>query len=200
MADIYRNEPMENIPAGPREPRLLRRISWGAVWGGVMVALGAEALLTFFGLFIGFVAFNPAGGAVTGFTVWSWAWFWVTSFLALYAGGHTTVRLSGVESGTGGMNGLVTWGLTTIATVVFFAWTATGALGSVANILGSAIGSATSSASGNAAAIAVPRAASVFGSAAWSIALLFWIGLAIGAMAAWVGGKRGETVLPEARA
>lgn len=199
MAEIQHLENREeiyNVPDVNRE-RPARRISWGAVWGGVMVAIGAEALLTFFGVFIGFVAFNPVRGGGGGFTAWSWAWFWVTSFLALYAGGWAAARLmSADQPQSGSMHGLVTWGLTTLWTVGFILWAT---WGTVTNLIGAMQG-AVAALPGQAPGAMPAGAAAVIGGAVWKLALLVWIGVAIGAAAAWVGGKAGERLTTTTRA
>lgn len=189
---IENREEIYNVPGGPREIGPARRISWGAVWGGVMVAIGAEALLTFFGLFIGFVAFNPVTRGGGGFTAWSWAWFWVTSFLALYAGGWSAARLmSNDQPQSGSMHGLVTWGLTTLWTVGFILWATWGAVVNFMRVMQGAVTEAAVPRGVAPPALPVSVAAS-FGQAVWALALLVWIGLSIGAAASWIGGKKGE--------
>lgn len=93
-----------------------KRISWPAVFGGVLVALGLEVLFTAFGLFIGF-RIHSLGGIDT----WSTVWYLVTSFCSLFFGGMVAARLSNAYSGSGALHGLVTWGLSTVATFAFLA-------------------------------------------------------------------------------
>ncbi len=53
-------------------------------------------------------------------SLWSMVWYFVTAFCALFAGGWAAARLAPAgEKGDGVMHGLVTWGLTTTATLVF---------------------------------------------------------------------------------
>ncbi len=172
----YPGEPIE-----PRAPLALARINWGAVRGGAMVSMGVQALFVTFGLFIAFAAWNPATkGVGAGLTVWSCIWFWVTSIVSLFIGGYATGRMERVDPQTGGWNGLVTWGLTTIFTTVFLAWAATGALASV----------------GTASAAAATNAANPGGThTGWEVMLLLWIGILIGAVSAWSGGKKASRSL-----
>jgi len=66
--DVDRNEVVSVTErSGVGASELVKRISWGAVWAGAIVALAMEALFTAFGLFIGFgmydwKAANPWAG------------------------------------------------------------------------------------------------------------------------------------------
>lgn len=78
--------------------RPLRRISWGSIFAGVIVALVVQLLLSLLGLAIGLGSINPMtetdpfSGLGTGALVW-----WVASMLiALFAGGLAAGRLSGL--------------------------------------------------------------------------------------------------------
>jgi len=184
-----------NVPEDVRTvPR--RRISWGAVWGGFMVALGVGALLVFFGLFIDFAAFNPATGSHAGFVAWSWAWGWFTAFVSLYAGGWAAARLRSAEQPqSGSMHGLVTWGLTTLWTVGFLLWAAWSTISAAISSLGGLVATAAVPAG----APSVPAGTGpAIGSFGWQLAFLIWIAIGIAALGAWIGGKRGEHVAARA--
>lgn len=80
------------------QKRPLRRISWGAVFAGVVTALVVQLLLSLLGLAIGFGSIdpyeqqNPFEGLGTGALIW-----WVVSMLAaLFTGGLAAGRLSGI--------------------------------------------------------------------------------------------------------
>ncbi len=57
--DVIRNDPPA-VLARPGLTSIAERVSWGAVWAGVMAALGMEVLFTLFGLFIGSVCTTGA--------------------------------------------------------------------------------------------------------------------------------------------
>jgi hypothetical protein len=102
-------------------------VSWGAIWAGVMAALGMEALFSLFGLFIGFGMYsansaNPWGGVPT----WSLVWFLVTAGWSMFFGAWCAARLAGYPlRQVGVLHGIATWGLTsfvTMAIVVLVSW------------------------------------------------------------------------------
>lgn len=87
------------------------KVSWDAIWAGVMVTMGLEALFVSFGLFIGALF----GGSV----VWNVIWFLVTMAVSFYFGARTTARLSEAPNpDLARMNGLATWGLAIVGTLV----------------------------------------------------------------------------------
>jgi len=103
------------------------RLSWSAVWAGVMIALGMEILLTFFGLFIGFRMYdfraaNPWGGI----SVWTAIWYFVTVGWSMFFGAWCAARLSGNPVREAGkLHGITVWGLASIlsiAVVTLGAW------------------------------------------------------------------------------
>jgi hypothetical protein len=84
------------------------RVSWSAIWAGVMVTLGVQALFLSFEIFI--------DGALGGSTFWTIIWFLVTMGISFYAGARTAARLSGsADRETCIHHGLATWGLATLA-------------------------------------------------------------------------------------
>ena len=92
------------------EAELFHRVSWGAIFGGVLVALATELLFLTFGLFVGF---QMGGGA----RVWSVIWYFVTVFCSLFIGSWVAARLTGNPGrGNGMLHGLVVWGLTMFTT------------------------------------------------------------------------------------
>jgi hypothetical protein len=119
MADeIVRDDP---ALAPPRRAvtGILERISWGAVWAGVMVALGMEVLFTLFGFFIGFGMYNwRAANPWAGISAWTTVWFLVTAGWSMFFGAWCAARLSGNPlAGDGILHGITTWGLATAATI-----------------------------------------------------------------------------------
>lgn len=123
--------------------RPFRKISWGAIFAGVLVALVVQLLLSLLGLAIGFGNINPMtetdpfAGIGTPALVW-----WVVSMLiSLFAGGLTAGRLSGVYVGFDRMlHGFLTFSVFSIVT--FFLITT--AIGGVINGVGSVVGKSLS--------------------------------------------------------
>jgi hypothetical protein len=87
------------------------KVSWGAIWAGVMVTLGMEALFIAFGLFI--------DGLVGGSNPWSIVWYLVTMCISFYVGGRSAAQLSDIaDRDICILHGLATWGLATVATLL----------------------------------------------------------------------------------
>ncbi|MDX1951828.1 MAG: hypothetical protein SFY81_06565 [Verrucomicrobiota bacterium] len=108
----------------------LKRISWGAVFAGVVIAFVTILLLCLLGMAIGLGSIdpveeqNPFAGLATGAAVW-----WAFSLLsALFLGGWVAGRLAGVPRRfEAGLHGAITWSIVTILTV-YFATSAVGRL------------------------------------------------------------------------
>lgn len=143
----------------PRAPRFFTgaplRLSWGAVFGGVFVALGVWFLLLALGLAVGLSSVDPANpGSIRSASIGTGIWSVIASFFALFAGGVVAARTAGiVDRTTGIIHGAVLWGFTTIISVVVL-WNAmTAVLGTAVNVttgVVSTAGSAVTSAAGGA--------------------------------------------------
>jgi hypothetical protein len=98
------------------ESALFKRVSWGAIFGGVLVSLSVELVFLTFGLFIGFTF---TGGAAEDWTI---AWYLISVFCSLFIGSLVAARLSGNPTrGNGALHGFVVWGLTMFTTAVIAA-------------------------------------------------------------------------------
>ncbi len=121
------------------ENRTAKRISWGAVFAGVVVALVTQLLLSILGIGIGAGTINPLTeqNPVAGIGIGAGIWFVVSTLIALFAGGWVAGRLAGVPRKTdSSLHGVLTWGLTTLVTF-YLLTTAVGALISgAAGVLG----------------------------------------------------------------
>ena len=131
-----RDEVAEEIVAPPA-PALLKRVSWGAILAGTVIALGIYALFGLLGLALGLGAIDPMGkspfgGLGTGTIIW-----WIaTSVVALAVAGFVGARLAGIpRSVTGMWHGLAIWALVTILSL----WLATSAIGKVVNMASSVV-------------------------------------------------------------
>jgi hypothetical protein len=100
-------------------PNYTRRISWGAIIAGLIVALVTQILLTMLGVAIGASTVNPLQeqspleGLGTGAAIW-----WVaSSLISLFLGGSVAGRLAGVpRKGDGALHGIIMWGTATLIT------------------------------------------------------------------------------------
>jgi len=92
------------------------KLSWSAIFGGVVAALGIWALLYALGLALGLSAIdpnNPETAKPSG--IFTGIWSLVVPLIALFIGGAVAGRGAGlIHRGGGALHGLVMWGLTTL--------------------------------------------------------------------------------------
>ena len=97
---------------------MINRVSWGAIFAGVVVALVVQVLLTLLGVGIGAATLDPGTGdnpAASTFSIASGTWYAVSGILAAFAGGYIASRMSGkTVATTGALHGLTTWAVTTL--------------------------------------------------------------------------------------
>ncbi len=124
-------------------PAAARRVSWGAIFAGAVVALVVELALGTLGLAIAFGTINPATETQTfqGLGLGTGIWLVVTMMIALFAGGWTAGRLAGLPKRIDAvMHGVVAWGIVTL----FSTWMLTNVLGGVVSgavgLVGSTLG------------------------------------------------------------
>lgn len=111
---------------------LLRRIAWGAVFAGVLVALSAQLALTTLGAGIGLSLAEPttAGEPVRTMAFGAGLWWLITGLIALALGGWVAGRTAGfLGSADAGLHGLLVWCVTAVLGVIFVATTAAGLVG-----------------------------------------------------------------------
>ncbi|MDX5418416.1 MAG: hypothetical protein LPK14_03705 [Hymenobacteraceae bacterium] len=163
--DLHNDKDYEATPYVGARPAAgfsaLKRISWGAVFAGLAVALVIQLTLSLLGLGIGVGSIDPAeeqnpmAGLGTGTLIW-----WVVSMLiSLFVGGWVAGRLAGMPTAFDSiLHGILTWSLFTL--VSFYLLTT--AVGSVISGVGSIVGRTLSLAGQGVAAVA-PRAAEALG-------------------------------------
>src|SRR5687768_8764616 len=125
----------------PLEAPWHKRISWGAVFAGVVIAVAIMVVLNLLGLAIGLATIDPATGESPGgrtLSIGAGIWWIVSALIALYVGGWVASRLAGAfRNETGTMHGLLVWATSTLA-MLWMGTTAVGALvGGTFNALGS---------------------------------------------------------------
>ncbi len=121
-----------------------RRISWAAIFGGVILALALQLLLGMLGAGIGLGTVNTNAGSTpdaTTFGMGAALWWVISSVIALGFGSYVSAWLAGIEiKWDGVLHGLITWGITTLLTI----WLLTSAVGSIIGGGFSAVGSVAS--------------------------------------------------------
>ncbi|MBC5801340.1 MAG: hypothetical protein GIW94_15445 [Candidatus Eremiobacteraeota bacterium] len=140
----------------------IRRISWGAIFAGLFVALATQLLLSVLGVGIGastiHVGSNDSASA-TGLGIGSAIWFFLSILAALFVGGWVAGTVAGMPRRVEGLlHGVVVWSLTTLVTVYLLTTAIGGILGGATGLLGKALGAA-----GTGAAAAAPAVTSAVG-------------------------------------
>jgi hypothetical protein len=159
MSDVYQADTPRIRDAPPTSPILtaedvrtmmLTRISWGAVFAGVVVALATQLLLNLLGMGIGAATLNPGTGdgpSATSFSIGAGIWFALSSILAALAGGYAAGKLAGVQNeSTGSWHGLTTWALATLVVFYLLSSTLGGILGGAYRGMTNVVGGVTSAA------------------------------------------------------
>ena len=117
-----------------------RRISWAAIFGGVILVVTVQLLLSLLGAGIGLGMVNTNAGATPGagsFGIGAGVWWLVSSSIALGFGGYVAAWLAGIELRWDGiLHGLITWGIATLLTVYLLSSAIGGVVGGGASMLG----------------------------------------------------------------
>lgn len=86
------------------------RVSWGGVWGGVLVALGALLLLAALGVAVGISAVEPGESQASTFGTGAGIWAGVSLLAALFIGGMVATRIGAIfDRTTGFFEGVLVW-------------------------------------------------------------------------------------------
>lgn len=115
-----------------------RRVSWGAIIAGALVALVTLLLLNLLGIGIGLGAIDPMEGSegFSGLGTGAIIWWVVSNLIAIFTGAYVAGRMAGVPlSSTSTLHGILSWCLFTLASF----WMLTTALGSLVSGVGSVV-------------------------------------------------------------
>ncbi len=117
----------------------IKRISWGAIFAGVLVAIVTQLALTLLGIGIGLSTVdateeaNPVRGLGTGSAIW----YMVSSLIALFAGGWVAGRTARAPRTTDSViHGLVMWSLVTVFSFYLLTTTIGSIVGGVGRFVG----------------------------------------------------------------
>jgi hypothetical protein len=129
-----------HLPAGPLAAG--KRVSWGAVFAGAILALVIQLSLSLLGLGIGLGTIdptqeqNPMSGIGTGAVIW-WA---ISTLASLYLGATVAARLAGVPRRTDSLlHGLLTWSIVTLLTFYLLTTAVGRIIGGVTGVAGRAL-------------------------------------------------------------
>lgn len=141
------------------------RLSWGAVFAGVVIAVAVQLVLGILGAGIGLSMVDPVEGTTpgaAGFGIGAGIYWLITTIVALGAGGYAAARVAGVHERFDALvHGLVVWGVTLILTLYLLTSAVGGIIGGAFRTVGAVAGTAGNAV--GAVASAAPVAASAAG-------------------------------------
>lgn len=126
-----------------------KRVSWGAIFAGVAVALVMHILLGVLGVAVGATAVDPAQEAdpMSGLGIGAGIFFVVSALIALFAGGYTAGALAIIQDrGDRTLHGLTTWAVVTILSFYLIFSGLGSIIGGTASMLASTAKTATQTA------------------------------------------------------
>ncbi len=120
------------------------RLSWGAIFAGVVIAVAVQLVLGILGAGIGLTMVDPVEGTTpgaAGFGIGAGIYWFVTTILALGAGGYAAARVAGVHERFDALvHGLVVWGVTLILTLYLLTSAVGGIIGGAFRTVGAVAG------------------------------------------------------------
>jgi hypothetical protein len=131
---------VENVELTP--PSLTRRVSWGAIFAGFFVTLVVQIMLTLLGAAIGIASLEPFREPHSGqkVAIASGIWLLVSGLISIWIGACVAGRLCGGPRRADGLiHGIVTWSVSTCATLALLATTVGAVIGGTAALLGGAL-------------------------------------------------------------
>ena len=134
--------------AGELQSPSVQRISWSAIFAGVVIAVAVQLLLSMLGVGIGLGLVEPMAGDTPGagsFGIGAGLWWLVSNLIALVAGGYVAAWLTGNTLRFDGMlHGVVTWGITLLLTFYLLGSAIGGIMGGAFGMIGGAASGAAS--------------------------------------------------------
>jgi len=98
------------------------RISWSAIFLGVIAAIMIHNLFNMLGIALGFAGYEPEAHTLKGIGVAEMIWLVVTNFIAMFIGGWLAGRLSGfTDDFEGYIHGFAVWGLSMLVLFMLLA-------------------------------------------------------------------------------
>lgn len=135
-----------------------RRVSWQAIFAGVIVAVSVQILLSLLGAGVGLGMVHTTASATPdagSFGIGAGLWWLISNLVALAAGGYVSAWLAGISLRFDGMlHGLVTWGISMLLTIYLLSSAVGGLLGGALSVTGSTLSAAGDSVKSAAPAVA----------------------------------------------
>jgi len=128
-------------------PSRVRRVSWGAIFAGMVVTIVMPMMLTLLGVAAGIAAFQPfqQQNSAQSMALGSGIWLLVTGLISVWVGACIAGRLSGGPRRADGMlHGIVAWSMATLGMFGLLATTLGTLLGGAGALISNAISSRAS--------------------------------------------------------
>lgn len=139
-------DPALAVEAAP--PSLRRRVSWGAIFAGAMIAAVISMALNLLGIAIGTGAVDLTQGSTpsaASFGIGSGIWLVLSNLIALAIGAYVAAHLSGVtERADAALHGLSVWALATLIAAVLLGSLAGGVVSTISSGAASIVGGTAS--------------------------------------------------------
>jgi hypothetical protein len=121
------------------------KVSWGGIFGGVLVAVGLLFLLAALGVAVGVTAADPGETQASTLGAGAGIWAGLSLLIALFVGGMVSTRIGAItDRTTGFFEGALVW-VVSILAMVYFASSGVGLIaGSATRLVGGATQAATS--------------------------------------------------------
>jgi polyhydroxyalkanoate synthesis regulator phasin len=124
-----------------------RRVSWGAIIAGVVVAVVIDLTLSVLGAAIGLSYIEPQAKntSVSAAMKVSFFWWLITWLISLFLGSIVAGKLSGAWSRcSASLHGIVTWAVTVIVTIMLLTSAVGAIIGGAFSIIGTSVKAVTS--------------------------------------------------------
>ncbi|HEV2395126.1 MAG TPA: hypothetical protein VG146_22475 [Verrucomicrobiae bacterium] len=125
-------------------PSHVKRVSWGAIFGGMFVTIVMQVMFTLLGVAVGIAKLNASQPQVSGAQIitGSGIWLLVTGLVSIWIGSCIAGRLCGGPQRADGMlHGIVSWSVAMVAMFLLLATTVGSVLGGTGTFIGNAISS-----------------------------------------------------------
>ena len=124
------------------------KVSWGAIFAGVVLALVTHILLNLLGAGLGAAVIDPAGNdtpEASTLSIGTAVWFVISGLIASFVGGYVSSRLSGRPlRSTGALHGVASWAVTTLILIYLLTTSVSALVGGVFSGLGGVVSGAGS--------------------------------------------------------
>jgi hypothetical protein len=116
-----------------------KKVSWGGIFGGVLIALGLLLLLTSLGVAVGISAAQPGETEASTLGTGAGIWAGVSLLIALFVGGMVSTRIGAISDRTTGFfEGMLVW-VVSILLMLYLAASGVGMVtGGLFNVAGGA--------------------------------------------------------------